>query len=284
MKKLPSPSMSCLDSYNICVQSISNISERTRYEACCQYFVRAAMRYHFLASRGKLFVIRPLTSDEENPVIIGSLTSRELINLYSYYMVSHPSKKARNLIYDVLLASSPKCPICGDIGQSTTLDHYLPKAFFPIFSVLPVNLIPSCKDCNLGKGASFTQEKEKQILHPYFDESDFFEEKWVFATINNNRELVFFVKAPHNWPTHKIERAKNHFKDFKLAKRYSIEASSELANAIDMRRSFLRNVSSEDFRNYLLSQANTNTYFINHWKRVLYQCLADNDWFCSHPH
>lgn len=283
MRKLPHPSISCLDSYNICIGGISDISKRGHYEACVFNFLAASAIYYHRAKLGKLYTLKPLQSNKENQVITGELTKDDLTYLYEYYMVNS-SKAARNLIYNKLLASSPKCPFCGEIGHSTTLDHYLPKAFFPIFSVLPVNLIPSCKDCNLGKGASFTQEKEKQILHPYFDESDFFEEKWVFATINNNRELVFFVKAPHNWPTHKIERAKNHFKDFKLAKRYHIEAAVELTGVIYMRQGYMKKLPSEDFRNYLLSQANTNAYFINHWKRVLYQCLADDDWFCSHPH
>ncbi|TPJ42888.1 HNH endonuclease signature motif containing protein [Mesorhizobium sp. B2-7-1] len=59
------------------------------------------------------------------------------------------------------------CPFCGGLGHTWTLDHYLPKANFPAYSVNPSNLVPCCRDCNSGKNASFGAELHEQTLHPY---------------------------------------------------------------------------------------------------------------------
>jgi len=75
------------------------------------------------------------------------------------------------------------CPYCGLPG-SISLDHYLPRSTkrFPQFSVLSLNLVPACMDCQSAKGAFFSLIKptrnsrrrggllnKRRILHPYFD-------------------------------------------------------------------------------------------------------------------
>jgi hypothetical protein len=79
-----------------------------------------------------------------------------------------PEEKPARTIYDSLLNSAKeKCPFCGGIGTPRNLDHFLPKAHFPQFSVLPRNLIPACRDCNMdGKGHAFATNAEDQIILP----------------------------------------------------------------------------------------------------------------------
>lgn len=57
------------------------------------------------------------------------------------------------------------CPMCGGTSVAT-LDHVLPKANYPEFSVLSFNLVPSCDGCQRrrsNKGALY------EFIHPYFD-------------------------------------------------------------------------------------------------------------------
>lgn len=60
------------------------------------------------------------------------------------------------------------CPMCGSM-HSGTLDHYLPKNVYPIFSVFSKNLVPACK-CNSKRSEILLGPKiGERILHPYFD-------------------------------------------------------------------------------------------------------------------
>lgn len=71
--------------------------------------------------------------------------------------------------YDIIMAQAQGvCPICGT-GTPTNLDHYLPQSSYPLLVVTPLNLIPSCRDCNMGKGSYFSAKSIDLPLHPYFD-------------------------------------------------------------------------------------------------------------------
>ncbi|MBU1376327.1 MAG: hypothetical protein KKE02_14725 [Alphaproteobacteria bacterium] len=61
------------------------------------------------------------------------------------------------------------CPMCGS-GTTGTLDHYLPRAVYPEFSIFSLNLVPACSHCNSGeKGSTITGDDDEYFLHPYFD-------------------------------------------------------------------------------------------------------------------
>lgn len=61
------------------------------------------------------------------------------------------------------------CPMCGSM-HSGTLDHYLPKNGFPIFSVFSKNLVPACK-CNSKRSETLLGTNAgERVLHPYFDD------------------------------------------------------------------------------------------------------------------
>jgi hypothetical protein len=78
------------------------------------------------------------------------VTTEEMSRLYKGHF-SRMKSPSRHM-YDAIMTSSWKgfCPLCSH-RQVTTLDHYLPKSLYPIFAVTPLNLIPSCSDCNKAK-------------------------------------------------------------------------------------------------------------------------------------
>lgn len=61
------------------------------------------------------------------------------------------------------------CPMCGST-HSGTLDHYLPKTGFPIFSVFAKNLVPACKCNSKRKETLLGANPGERLLHPYFDD------------------------------------------------------------------------------------------------------------------
>jgi hypothetical protein len=61
------------------------------------------------------------------------------------------------------------CPMCGSM-HSGTLDHYLPKNGFPIFSIFSNNLVPACKCNSKRKETLMGINPNERVLHPYFDD------------------------------------------------------------------------------------------------------------------
>lgn len=60
------------------------------------------------------------------------------------------------------------CPLCGGPG-CRTIDHHLPDASYPEFSIFSKNLVPSCSTCNPKRNNSNKADAKLLTLSPYFD-------------------------------------------------------------------------------------------------------------------
>jgi len=283
MRRLNLPSITSVDAYSICLSSVTDVELKARLTDISTDIEASSAEYVYQASISSIYTIAPLNHARGvDPVVVGHVLKSELVDLYDCHMVQ---KKPGRRIYDAILVSAnEKCPFCGGIGRPKSLDHYLPKSKYPQFSVLPQNLIPSCRDCNTGKGSVLAQAADQQPIHPYFDSDCFFLEQWVYARVlyTSPCTLEFFTSIPDGWSELNFLRVVNHFKDFDLAKRFSIQAAEELSTIIDQRKGYLNNATPVEFANYLRSVAGSSALFINHWRKVMYQTLAADEWFCTH--
>ena len=282
MRAMTAPSHIPLQVFQECTNSISNINLRSRLNAVRQNIDNAANEYQVKASSGLLYSIPPNYSDN-NAIVVGAVTKKELKDVYSVHMV--PRKKPARKIYDSVLAQAPRgrCPFCG-FGHASTLDHYLPKSKYPQFSVLPLNIVPSCKDCNTGKLADIAITEEQQSLHPYFDHAQYVDEQWLFAVVEQTSPVTirFYVQAPGHWTDISKSRVRAHFKEFKLASRYIIEASSQLACLRDTLMRYSETNGAAAVKQHLTIEA--HTYFRQHknsWQTAMFQSLANSDWYCD---
>lgn len=100
-----------------------------------------------------------------------------------------------NFISTLRESSRSVCPMCGSLGTGT-LDHILPQAHYPEFSVYSKNLVPACscnikrKDCYKGVNNSL---EEVRVLHPYYD------------AIMSERILSFNIVPSPSFPIVKFE-------------------------------------------------------------------------------
>jgi 5-methylcytosine-specific restriction endonuclease McrA len=269
--------------YQECINSIQKDCKlRARLNEVTDNIVDAAMDYEQKAKAKQLYSIPP-NNCYNNEIILGSVTKEELKNVYESRMVKG-SKNARD-IYDSLLSQSPlgKCPFCG-FGQATTLDHYLPKAKYPQFSVLPFNLVPSCKDCNKGKSTAIATTAEDQSLHPYFDHQNFIDDQWLYARVIETKPatIYFFVKAPEQWNDISKERVKAHFKAFKLDLRYPVEVAEQLACLRHSLIALYQLGGLNGIRKHLTNEAKSSGLLHrNSWQTAMFQALVESDWYCD---
>lgn len=268
--------------YTTCVESISNEIKKNDHLSIANVVATAMSNYITKSSNLDFYQI-PICNLGNDDIVTGNVTKKELKDVYAQHMVGE-NKPART-IYDALTLLAPQniCPFCG-IGQVDTLDHYLPKAKFPLLSVLPKNLIPACSPCNKAKTTGVALTKGEQCLHPYFDRGAVYDERWLYAEVIKYYPVVikYYVESPNNWSSVQRSRINSHFCDFKLAKKFSIQAASELSN--------LRTVLISDFKNGGVEAVKAELTKrhkaalenrINSWDTALYEVLAESDWYCS---
>ncbi|WP_103566801.1 HNH endonuclease [Campylobacter concisus] len=193
----------------------------------------------------------------------------DLFDLYDKRLVV--GKEPRKY-YNQIKASPKlgKCPYCG-LGHVSTLDHYLPKSEFPIFSILPNNLIGCCRDCNTIK-----RNIVLNTIHPYYD--DFTKTQWLFAKVNwSELTMEFFVDTKDINNALDKKKIEEHFRVYELARRYAVEAASELS---DLRIEFgSKNLTKMDIEQELRIKFKSKP--INNWKTAMYQALCKDQCYCS---
>ncbi|XDF78617.1 hypothetical protein AAFX60_005655 [Aliivibrio fischeri] len=282
MRVVEKPIHAVRDVYQLCVNSISDNNTRVRLNDISNIIEDCALEYEQKARVSNLYLVPPNYSDN-NSIIVGEVTKKELKSIYSQHMVA-ATKPARR-IYDELMNLAPngRCPFCG-LGHVSTLDHYLPKSKYPFYSVLPINLVPSCKDCNTGKGAALATCAGEQPLHPYYDHQHYITEQWIFAEVIETIPLSvrFFVRPPEEWDPIFKSRVQCHFTDYNLSSRFAVEVADELSSLKYLLTEYISAAGVDAVKNYLIGKASAEANnHINSWLTALYQALAESNWYCQ---
>jgi len=282
MRAINIPTLVYRNVVQTCISSIPSDDVRDRIAANSKYIIPIAETYLLLANNGpNFFLIQPFAGKDDEHVI-ENVTKKELKDLYSGQMV--PASKPSRIFYDALKISAPLgiCPFCG-FGHVRTLDHYLPKAKFPLFSILPINLVPACADCNKDKTAGIATTAGGQCLHPYFDRGHFINEQWLYAEVIETEPstIKFFVNPPANWTVIDKQRVMSHFIDFKLAGRFAVQAANEITT-LKGELQYDYPFSGEAGVRHELGKKAVVAKILhkNSWKTAMYQALAANDWYC----
>ena len=280
MLKLSEPGYSFLQTMEKCREGITgNVKLVQKINSEIGLLKACADSYAESAPLEELYTLQPTRNcGNSDPLVIGCLRKSELLKLYSTYFVK--SGKPGRKIYNSLLASAnEQCPFCGGIGRPRNLDHYLPRTHYPQFSVLPLNLVPSCRDCNMdGKGASFAAKKGEQVIHPYLDHDRYFNEQWVFARyiagIGAEPGVIeYFVSPPEHWDDAQKKRVEKHFNDFDLGLRFSKDAGPRLVIFLAQIQTLTRiRIELDVAKKIILQPVIDYAAFPNHWERVM--CLA----------
>lgn len=187
-------------------------------------------------------------------------------------------------LYGELLAiGGARCPMCG-FGEISTLDHYLPRAEFPEFAILALNLVPACGRCNQLKGTHVGLEPGLQFLHPFFD--------WLavvpilgckFSVRAGSALIEFRIRRTHRVADNVLSRVRFQFSRLRLANRFRAEALAEIG---ERRTTFSQYASAKGpvgLRDYLRTESRgyVAAHGPNHWKSALYRSLARNNVFLS---
>jgi hypothetical protein len=177
--------------FDLCTAIVRNAGLRERLREAKTLVANHSNNYDAKAANGKLYEIEPNDA-------VGAVSGAEMVKVYTGRMV--PKAMPGRSIYDRIISQPLHgvCPFCG-VGTVNTLDHYLPKTHFPVFSVTPNNLVPACTWCQGTKDDYFPKTEEGQIVHPYFDNLD--DEVWLVANVVKSAPAAFqfSVASPDCW-------------------------------------------------------------------------------------
>lgn len=222
--------------------------------------------------------------------VVGFMTQAEMSKVYDGTFVRKGSFLRSNF-YDLIIASAPHgvCPSCNQRTVST-LDHYLPKKHHPALAITPINLVPSCGDCNKIKLAYGAQCAGDQLLHPYFDDVE--DGVWLHARVveGDPPSLAYFVDPPEGWSPEKKERVSKHFSVLGLEKLFVAHGSRLISDIGTLMSKLLNEGGPGVVSDHLMEQAFTRRNPIrqmpakNSWQIAAYVAMSESAYFCSYIH
>jgi hypothetical protein len=203
---------------------------------------------------------------------------------HAYTVATKPMKVLRgNILNRVCVA---RCPFCG-IGESSTIDHYLPKEQYPEFSVFPRNLVPSCSVCNTLKLGRILDEatNARMFLHPCYDIIPDTPFLVVRARIKNDALILSYrLNRPAKMTLKNFRHLRSHFNVLNLADRYRLMSLEHLGGQYHaLSRAYGLGKDAQRVSDKLLELANDfeKVSGPNYWLAKLYRALSDNDVFCD---
>ena len=206
-------------------------------------------------------------------------------DLYELYNIQ--SQDTKNLKEKIKEISRTKCPYCG-ISESSHLDHFLPRAKFPEFSIYSLNLIYVCSICNSKyKGDDVVNSLgERKIFNPYFD--DFIEDiQFLKCEIKLENgiypEFKFYIEDLSTTKNYEYIIIKNHFEAMHLQTRYMEQIVKEEFKRfrneyIDKKsRTYYETSMDEIKRDIDKKSRGYQDENINNWEKVFWESLKDSD-------
>lgn len=275
MRKVQKPTDNVRAVFRTCISIVKNLELKTRLEEIERHIVVAANKYELSALKATLHLL-PRRND-----VAGIVTNKEMTAVYSSRMVR--KNTPGRAIYDKLLSLPAYgiCPLCGQ-RIVATLDHHLPKDYYPALAVVPVNLIAACMDCNKNKNTIYPTSEEEQTLHPYYDDIE--GDEWLIAEISQSSPVSvrFFVSPLRSMDKVMAARVRFHFKCFKLAELYASHSACEIISIQRRLGRLFDQAGAAAVRMHLQEEADSRAaVHINSWQTAMFKAMAASKWFCE---
>lgn len=276
MKKIEKPAFNISTVIKDAISNLSNTGLKEETLLNISTFQDFENDFDSKKQSNEIYLIRRnvTVSDSINYVFLKKLYEDRMLN----------KNNAARAYYDNIIISSPngKCSNCNQ-RETTTLDHYLPKADYPILSVSLLNLIPCCAVCNKDKLINYPTSKEEETIHPYYDDIDFL--SWLKCRIIEIKPLkIEFGVRNSVFTGQKLlhDRVCNHFSAFSLNKLYTTHSMEEFSNIkLQLERLFLKGGDNELKEHLYEGYESRINYDINSWQSAFYKCLYESEDFCK---
>lgn len=193
---------------------------------------------------------------------------------YGYY-VRNPKKKLFSQFPEVTnLEERPICPFCeGALSTKVTLEHVTPKneglGEYRL-SILPINLIKCCPECNTNKHCRKSKNKEESEINLYFESYPI--EKFIEVNFNNSEyKLVPEIHFNYNESV-TDKRVKNFINNYNIQESYNFRLQMEFKKILTVISSNLVNLTPPLLLKFIDNQRQSYSSNIDSQK------IDDNIW------
>jgi len=273
MRNIEKPKFDSIDVLKLCISKIKDVDLKERLTNIEVELKNAVDEFEDKAPNLLLHTIK------KHSKVNGNVSKDEMVKVYDQRMVN--AESPGRTIYNQLMKSAKYglCPLCGH-RIVNTLDHYLPKTVFPIYSVVPINIVPACSACNRTKFSITATCPDNEFIHPYYDDLE--SEEWLCAEVIQSKPISirFYVSKPDKWDQILFNRVKNHLELLELNYLYSTHSAVELISIESLIKEIYRTGGSHAVKDHLNSCYKSKVAVsLNWWQTVFYKALFDSEWY-----
>lgn len=144
------------------------------------------------------------------------------------------------------------CPYCL-LNPPSTWDHYLPQSIYPEFSVLPINLVYVCADCNKIK-LNDNHSYHLDYIHPYFYPTGDVTILQCSINVNQSGKLVINFYSAHQDANFSklVDIGTKHVRNLDLERLYQTDSGSLISTFIaEIRRDFPSGITKDKIKSII---------------------------------
>ena len=227
------------------------------------------------------------TIQQIGPSTFNNQESTDLRSCYKIKTAARDSLLAR-IVNNQTTHFKHICPYCL-LYPRTTYDHYIPEQAYPVFCVLPKNLIPCCITCNGKKLQYWRENGSRAILHYYNDLIP--QTQFLTGSLAFNAQSVPYVSYQINQPAGVSNAIFSvityHFNRLELIDRYEKHLDLVVSDIVDdvqsNRQEFGAFLTTQNIANIILNKANRykQHYGNNYWKSIAMDLLGNSQQFLA---
>ena len=181
--------------------------------------------------------------------------------------------------YDAIKLSSMHniCPYCL-VGTANTVDHYLPKETYPMYSVHSYNLIPACRDCNTNKGSKIPFNDNEFFVNPQYDSLCDYE--WLSVHIIIDKSIGFKYSINDKMKDeNEYSKLSFHFEKLELSMLYSSNSSSQFSGERKEFKDIFDSKGPSILKDEICKRRDSwiSGHGVGHWKSAYYQSIVECD-------
>lgn len=213
-----------------------------------------------------------------SPDLVGSDTRNEFRkHIHDSYDLVQDKRKLSHLRSAIkLLAES--CPYCG-YGPIQELDHLLQRGHYNLFSIFPLNLVPSCGTCNRGKRKIPSANPSEHQIHVYLEDLSKYEFLKVNVSISaetGGLQALYAIEQCPNMPDDVYHRLVNHLIALELQSRYEKQINIYLGELEYSITSTFADGGPNALQKYLAGNAGAlkKRFGANDWRTALMLALS----------
>ncbi|RZJ54495.1 MAG: HNH endonuclease [Flavobacterium sp.] len=216
------------------------------------------------------------------PRLTTDIEKSNLISLYKFdrKLIKELKKEVTTTATGRIISTCQNCTI----NSANTFDHILPKEIYAEFSVNPLNLFPTCSECNSHKNTQWQNAGVPYFLNLYLNNLPSVQYLFVDLTFNENYLTTVFRLQYHNTIDPQLwQIIQSHYSRLHLLRRFSGEIDRVIPKLVAQVKANQKHLDFPIIKEAVLDQINDEKLFFGHnfWETILRLALINHPNFLA---